>query len=405
MALLMGLIMVVLISAFVTDFNYSSRVGIITSTHYRDEVKATRLAQSGVRIYGMLLVLGRQVSKAPMVSGMLSSLGLNIDGASMVCKSIPFLDTAMLRYLTSIGNGMMSEQEEDGLLNLMGLPGGGEAKEGAVPVRGSTDKNGDRDRPTVRRSLLDFEGDFKVECSDETSRIDLNGFASAAWAGLTLQQHPTALMLYGQMAGEEFDPLFEERLKMDRWELIGNIRDWIDVDSQRGGLWGGDEDALYDDYIPRYRSKNSRLDTLAEVRLVHGVTDEVWALFSPAWSIHTKNFRVNVNTASPQMIQAILRGFTDPLIVTDQLLAEKIPELMIERIFLPYTKANDFLARAKSKGIVFNQNESRIKPLLTTDSRVFRLTSTGYVNESTRRIEMIMRVSSGHYRGLSWRNE
>ena len=130
---------------------------------------------------------------------------------------------------------------------------------------------------------------------------------------------------------------------MDRWELIGNIRDWIDVDSVRAGLWGGDEDGVYDQYEPRYRAKNNRLDTLGEAQLIHGITDEVWSEFSEGWSIHTQNFKLNVNTASPDMVRALLRAYTDPSVVPDQLLDEKLPELLIERLYMPFRKSTDFL--------------------------------------------------------------
>ncbi len=401
----MALILVVLITAFVTDFNYKSRIDIITAGHHRDDVRAGYLAKSGVRTYGLLLIMGRQVGRNPMAQGLLASIGMNLDGAAMVCRSIPFLDTAMLRFMTQIGDGMISDEEEEGLLSLLGAAdptSSSNDKQERVPVRGELDESKEGQQEGLKRDLLAFEGDFKVDCIDESSRIDLNGFANQTWAGLTLQQHPTALMLYGLMAHEDFDPLFEERLKMDRWELIGNIKDWVDADSQRSGLWGGDEDALYDRYEPRYRSKNGRFDTVEEARMVHGVTDEVWSLFGDALSVHTQNFKVNVNSASPEMIRALIRAYADPAVVPMQVIDMKVPELMAERIFIPYARATDFISRVQSKGITL-RDVNRLKSVISTDSKVFRLSSTGYVNESTYNTVAVVRVNNNGVRYLLWK--
>ena len=404
-ALLMALILVVLITAFVTDFNYKSRIDIISAGHHRDDVRAGYLAKSGIRTYGLLLIMGRQVGRNPMAQGLLASMGMNLDGAAMVCRSIPFLDTAMLRFMAQMGDGMMSDEEEGGLLSLLGAGGPEETDpaQNRIPVRGELDESQDEDQEGLKRDLLDFEGDFKVDCIDESSRIDLNGFGNQTWAGYTLQQHPTALMLYGLMAHEDFDPLFEERLKMDRWELIGNIKDWVDVDSQRSGLWGGDEDGLYDDYEPRYRSKNGRFDTVEEAKMVHGVNDEVWSLFGESLSVHTQNFKINVNSAGPEMIRALIRAYADPAIVPMAAIDLKIPELMGERIFIPYARSADFISRVQAKGIVL-RDVNRLKTIISTDSKVFRLSSTGYVNESTYNTVAVVRVNNNGVRYLLWKD-
>jgi len=212
------------------------------------------------------------------------------------------------------------------------------------------------------------------------------------------------------MSPPEYDPLFEERLKMDRWELIANMKDWVDLDSDRSGLWGGDEDALYDDYEPRYRSKNARFDSLEELRLVAGVTDEVFETFGPSLSIHTRNFKVNVNSASPQMLRALLRAFTDPTLVTDQRLdTEIVPLLVAERSFLPgpFRNRNDFINRVKAKGVVFlsDQAESQLRGLVATNSRVFKLTATGYVNESVSTVEATVRVGKTSMKYREWKEK
>ena len=409
-ALILALIMVVLMTAFTVDFNYSANVKNLSAYHYRDNTRSYYLAKGGVRLYSMLLVFGRQISGNSMVSGMLSQFGLDMDGAAMVCRSIPFLDTAMLRFLQGASGGI-GDEEQEGLLSMLGIDTGEDDSSTKTKTKpkahGATDPMSD-DKESLRRGLMDFEGDFKVTCADESAKIDLNGFGATKWAGLTLQQHPTGQMLYGLMSPPEYDPLFEERLKIDRWELIGNIKDWVDVDSQRSGLLGGDEDSLYDDFEPRYRAKNSAFDTVEELRLVASVTDEVFEIFGPSLSVHTRNYKINVNTANPAMIRALIRAFSDPSIVTDQRLdTEIVPLLIAERTFLPgpFRNSADFIARLKAKQVVFisPDAESQLKELVSTDSRVFLLESTGYVNESTADIKTTVRINRSSVRYLDWK--
>jgi hypothetical protein len=94
--------------------------------------------------------------------------------------------------------------------------------------------------------------------------------------------------------------------------------------------------------------------------------------------------------------------------VNDQKLDnEIIPLLMAERMFLPgpFRNSSDFISRVKSKGIAFTtpEAEQQLKGLLSTDSKVFRLTSTGYVNDSTRTIDTVVRVSSNGVSYLEWK--
>lgn len=222
----MALIMVVLMTAYISEFNYTARARILSAAHARDDLKSLYLANSGVRIYTLLLAFGNQIGGNQFIRGMFENFGLPpIDGATMICKDLPSFDTGFLRFLVG-AEGMTSDQKEEGLMEMVGL-GGGES-DVDVPQRGEVNSLGSNTKPSLRRGLLDFEGDVKVHCSDETAKLDLNGLAEPSFFTLPLQQHPVAMMLFGQFSPEEYDPLFEERLKIDRWELIANIKDYID---------------------------------------------------------------------------------------------------------------------------------------------------------------------------------
>ena len=79
-------------------------------------------------------------------------------------------------------------------------------------------------------------------------------------------ESPTAQRLFALMGGEENDEWFMER-NIDRWEVIGNLKDWVDVDNLRSGGLGGDEDGLYNRLDDPYLTKNAKFDTLEEILL------------------------------------------------------------------------------------------------------------------------------------------
>jgi type II secretory pathway component PulK len=413
-ALLMALIMVVLMTAYISEFNYSSRARILSAAHARDDLKALYLANSGVRIYTLLLAFGNQIGGNQFIRGMFENFGLPpIDGATMICKDLPAFDTAFLRFLVG-AEGMTSDEKEEGLMELVGL-GGGDG-EGLAPQRGEVNSIGSNTQPSLRRGLLDFEGDVKVQCSDETAKIDLNGLAEPTFATTTLQQNPVAMMLFGQMSPEEYDPLFEERLKIDRWELIANLKDYIDVDTVRSHTFGGDEGRPYDDFEPRYKPKDRLFDTVQEARMVAGVTDEVFATFGEGWSVHNRSYQVNVNTADATILRALVRALTDPGIVTDFQIDALMPYLTIQRTLIPFRDANTFENTIKNgiinptgvsiPGLPLNPDQSvrdRIKRLIKTKSNTFRLTSTGYFADSARTMDVTVRMRGDKPRYLDWR--
>ena len=412
-ALLLALVMIVMITAFVAEFNYSARTKIIGAYHARDDTRAYYLAKSGARLYGLLLVVGAQLDGNAMAGGFLANLNLpfQLDGSALICRSLPFLDTALVKYLAGTG-GSLDDEEKEGLQELFD---GQENAEGQAD-RGRVDEAREDGGPP-RRGLLEFEGDFKVECSDESARINLNGFANQSWLGRPVEQHPIGQLLFGLFAPPEYDPLFEERLKIDRWELIGNLKDWVDPDSERSGIWGGDEDGQYDDFEPRYRAKNKRFDTVQEARLVAGVTDEVWETFGESFTIHGgRDGKINVNSASPRMLGALLRAVVDPAYTNTQILDQVVRAVSITLsnplLGGPAKKPQDFVTRVK---MVYTQTqagatlifvpggEAALTGMVAVDSKRFRVRSTGYINDSVRTIDTIVRVNKSRVRFLQWK--
>jgi general secretion pathway protein K len=82
------------------------------------------------------------------------------------------------------------------------------------------------------------------------------------------------------------------------------LMDWIDTDSQARP--GGGEDVEYLNLDPPYRAGNQLLASVDELRLVNGFTAEVIERLRPFVTVIPKPTDINVNTASPEVVAALV---------------------------------------------------------------------------------------------------
>jgi general secretion pathway protein K len=90
-------------------------------------------------------------------------------------------------------------------------------------------------------------------------------------------------------------------------ELAGALVDWIDTDSEPQPQ-GGAEDDVYLKLQPPYLAANRPLTDLAELALVRGFDDQVRARLRPFVSALPVFTPVNVNTAPPEVLAAVIDG-------------------------------------------------------------------------------------------------
>jgi general secretion pathway protein K len=129
----------------------------------------------------------------------------------------------------------------------------------------------------------------------------------------------------GHLPESPYDALFtkpdESGNLTTRIDLIMSVIDWWDHDIQRtdfdpgagatrtGGT-GIEDDSIYQLGDSPYRNKNAALDSIQELRLIRGFTDDFWATFvepipnDPASRIMTiyASGLVNINEASPRVL-------------------------------------------------------------------------------------------------------
>lgn len=149
--------------------------------------------------------------------------------------------------------------------------------------------------PVARDQLI------MMEINDESGRFNLN----------------TMVDKDGRAVQERLD-IFKRLLTNEDLDvqLANPIIDWIDADEEiQGG--GGQEDQAYgygteeNDAL----SKNSRFESIQEVRLVAGVTDEVWTKLEPIITTYGDK-KMNLNTAPKKVIKAVLQNADENADVT-----------------------------------------------------------------------------------------
>jgi general secretion pathway protein K len=178
--------------------------------------------------------------------------------------------------------------------------------------------------------------------------------------------------------------LFESKMENDKdWaeqnrgiafeEVINNIQDWIDSDTESGN--GGNERDIYGklrELDPDNRDNfppNRYFRSMDELHMVPGVTDEIFEIIKTSFSVFGP-MGINPNYAEADTIKALHKSLTDE-IVAKVLQRRNDPEEGG-----PFTSEDDFFDFVNSKGARIG-DESKEIPLRFTEPCNFRIQSTG----------------------------
>jgi general secretion pathway protein K len=266
---------------------------------------------------------------------------------------------------------------------------------------------------------LGIEGaGFDIEIIDEESKININmGAKQDTATPLVLQAE-----LMGLMRGLQYDPMFSGRdgdgQFSDRQTVCGALVDWVDADQQKtpcdfstlGSTTGGPEDSFYQMLEPPYFRKNAPFDSLEELHLVRGISDDFWSTFiePEPGDARKRNVtvwgtgKINVNTANAfTMLSIICAGSTTAKVCSDPLEAAKFlgaaqlirtltsgaPIFGSPKVFIStlaqQTPIGVMLQAIGLSPIQFNSPEIAMKNI-TTESKVFSIMATGYVKTGKR---------------------
>jgi general secretion pathway protein K len=255
-------------------------------------------------------------------------------------------------------------------------------------------------------------GRFEVTIVDEDAKINVNMGAANEIAHIRLAKE-----LMSRMAPIQYNPLFEQRDSTgnynDRLATCSAIIDWADSDEQ---LYSCDltaapssnaaEDAWYQLLPKPYRRKNAPYDSLEELHMVRGITDDFWATFVDSNAADPRRREltvwgqgaINVNTANALTLYAVVCSgapqadmCTDPMQM--QLFVMGVTMAQGITMGMPLFGApGDFIATMKGQGmigplltglglkpVVKFQSESELSKSISTESKVFSIYAIGVV--------------------------
>ena len=133
--------------------------------------------------------------------------------------------------------------------------------------------------------------------SDEQARVNLNA--------LTAQDHTVLSHLLVLLGADE-----------DTAAVVSSsVVDWRDADAEVTGADAGAEDDYYEGLSPAYRAKNAAFESIDELRLVRGVTPEIFARLVPYVTVFPPDpgrLHINVNTAPAVVLSAVARSMAGP---------------------------------------------------------------------------------------------
>lgn len=205
---------------------------------------------------------------------------------------------------------------------------------------------------------LDDNGVAEVQIDDLAGRINLNDLVTPN----------------GQV-----DPLTRDRL-VRLFRALGitavsvdALIDWIDADDQTISAYGA-EDGQYLIAEPAYRAANQPFVSITELRLIDGMTEEIYVALRPHVStLPVSGIGINVNTATGAVLMSLHDDMTEAQ--AESVLAKREEER--------FENLQDFLALPefsgmglKTNGLTLQTRFFEVVSRITYDNRVVNMVST-----------------------------
>ena len=155
-------------------------------------------------------------------------------------------------------------------------------------------------------------GGIQLQLEDMQGRLNINNLQARVSSGTTTRRATTAAgftpsqrRFIRLLQTFEDVPLSEN----EAIEITQAVIDWLDKDDDTTGF-GGAESSYYQsagvDYgVPGYRPANREIKSVSELRLIKGVTPELYQLVQPYLCALPVGVELNINTASGRVLRTL----------------------------------------------------------------------------------------------------
>lgn len=389
-ALLVVMVAVAVLTALAVELAYDTRVSLRIAANARDDLKAAYQARGGVALSRLVLSFQKDIDAALRGPGGAGARGAR--GAATAGLQLPRPQLWRAIPVTSALAGSLFGGER--------IPA--PAPEGAAGAAA--------------------EG-FEVAIDDEGRKVNVQLDALDNNPLLRAQVQS----LFHLICDPRWDALFDREdqfgVRVSRADLLVYLRDWVDRGEEGAALAASfppgtceivtplnpfergyqDENHPYDRGPDRYRAKNARMDSLAELYMVAGIGDAFMAAFGDAITVYVpRDAAQSVNETEPAGLLILARSFAADQLDPNLRKPEFLPllhTLVMQETFggilaLAPSRLADLIEQA---GVTVNPT---LRPLLakigdpnnpfTDRSTAFRIRSLGRSGDVTKTIDAVV---------------
>ncbi len=204
------------------------------------------------------------------------------------------------------------------------------------------------------------DGSVGVQIFDERGKFNLNMLASITDPRIQAEQVTRLRALF-------------ERISVNP-DLVDSIADWIDADGEQRPF--GAESPYYESLPQPYKAQNQQLQTLSDLTLIKGISEEIFLRLQPFITIYPfgGDGMININTAHPWVIEGL-----DPRITPE--LASRIAQRR------PFTNK---LALDQVSGMQDIAKTLRLQKRYDIKSDLFLIISEGTVQETRKIVKTVV---------------
>lgn len=379
-AVILVMAAITVMAIMLVEFQDEAASDLASALSERDALKAEYAAKSGINLSRLL------IASEPTIRKTLTPLFMMMRSTPPQIPIWEFADQVL---------GAFSDQE--GLDRFRGL----------APLDMTESKN------------LGLEGaGFELIVVDEDSKLNLN----VAARGDAFSQNRTGAAILGLIGGLQYNPMFEERDAdgqfSSRQEVCSALVDWADPNIETYGCdphsgtaqASGAEDNFYQMLPDAYKRKNAAFDSLEELHLVRGISEDFWATFVEPDPFDPRSRPVtvwgqggtNVNTANAQAVLAIVcaNALDAPMCTDAEQAMQFLSTVELLKTFTAgapiFSSPRAFINAMKGTGPVGEmlkaigvqpasfRSEAETKKAIATESKVFSIVATGYVRQPRR---------------------